>query len=154
MGKSKDYQVEEALRVKDEESIADIDQSIVNTIDHSRYWKDALVVINDWAQYNSAKKLYYNALHKETYHRVKEIIDKYYGGNVSNIARRREELSDNLDIGLSNFLDDCEKEHVEEISRDWLYDHLQNGNDYEKMRKKILRRLGKNRWPVSLKDLI
>ena len=124
--------------------------------DTSLYWLSALDLVNVWARYQAAKKLYINATHDETQHRVWSVVadEKYYGGSLSRLRRRESNLSSQLDEVLAGFERICHLYEVEAVSREWLYDNLKDARDYASYRGKCQRRVADHSAPaVSLKDL-
>ena len=121
------------------------------------YWEYALGVINLWARYQAAKKLYINATHEETRRRVQSVVNdkKYYGGSTRKIYDRKESLSYQLSRKLAGFADVCEFYGVEPVTREWLYDHLKEAKDYASYRGRCQRRFKKpEKYPaISLQEL-
>ena len=121
------------------------------------YWQYSLDVVNKWAKYQAAKKLYVNATHDETRHRVQAVVnsEKYYKGSVSRIYEQEKALSYQLSRLLVEYRDICDFFGVEPVTREWLYDHLKDASDYASYRGKCQRRLEKfGKYPaVSLKHL-
>ena len=118
------------------------------------YWTAARNLVDWWANYNAVKKLYYNATHKETYHKVQHVVVSHYGGSVVKVKRREDDLSDCVDASLDRFEIVCEDFGVEPVNRDWLYTYLKEAKDYQSLRGKIDRRLNKGADPVSLKEFV
>ena len=133
------------------------DDDLARKLPSRIYWQYALDVVNKWAKYQAKKKLLINATHEETRHRVQGVVndEKYYGGSVTKIRESRDALSYQLDRLLSEFVDICEFFEVEPVSREWLYDHLEDAKDYASYRGKCQTRLKKpSKYPaVSLRDL-
>ena len=121
------------------------------------YWQYSLDVVNKWAKYQAAKKLYINATHDETRHRVQAVVDskKYYNGSVNRIFEQEKALSYQLSRLLVEYRDICDFFGVESVKREWLYDHLKDASDYASYRGKCQRRLkNPNKYPaISLKSL-
>ena len=118
------------------------------------YWTVAKSIVDWWAQYNAAKKLYYNATHEETRHKVQHVVQKHYFGNPDRIKSREKDLSFCVDACLDRFEMICEDLKIEPVTRDWLYHHLKASKDYQSLRGKIDRRQKNGVEPVSLKTLV
>ena len=80
--------------------------------------------------------------------------DKYYGGKASMVKNRENELSGNVDLSIDMFQSVCVENHVEMINREWLYDYLKDSNDYEKLRRKIERKMKNFYEPISLREMV
>ena len=137
---------------KEIDEIEEIEKKEVK-LDSRQYWGKALEVVNIWAKYQGVKKLYINATHDETKHRVKKVVDGYYGGRVARVRDHEQELSLAVDRLLNEFATVCNSFGVEKISRDWLYRKLTNSKDYNSYRKKCERRLDKAKPAVSLREM-
>lgn len=125
-----------------------------STFDSSRlYWFFSKEIIDLWSQYNSKKKLYIAATHSETYFKIKDIVDKYYGGDANRIKKAENMLSIELDGKLERFEKYCSKLGIESVSRDWLYRNVVDGKAAAKYRGKINRKAYKSAPVKSIKDL-
>ncbi len=118
------------------------------------YWKDALIVINDWGKYLQAKKLYINATHDETFFKVEHVIRNSFDGSVKKIKFREMELSKNVDCALTMFDTVCNQYGVEPVNKNWLFNNLKDGDDLQKIRAKAERRQAANKPAESLKNLV
>ena len=121
---------------------------------YERYWNVAYDLVRVWGQYNGVKKLYYNATHSETRHRVWHVVAKHYGGSVNRVKEREYDLDCQVDACLCGFDSTCMDFGINSVSRDWLYDNLKCSADYASLRGKIERRRNKDAKPVSLKTLM
>lgn len=117
------------------------------------YWEVALELINAWSTYNKNKKLYVNATHKETEHRVAHVTSEYYGDNPELIRKSEKKWSKEVDKTLQTFTDICNDHHISTVTRHWLYENIPNGNKAASYRKKIKRRKDKNAPIVPLAKL-
>ena len=131
----------------------DVEEAKEPSEDYSDYWKAALIVINDWSEYMGKKKLYINATHEETRHKVAHIIDESFGGSLGKLKSRENELSENVNLAVMTFEPICAKYKVAPVSRDWLYHNLKESRDYESIRNKCQNRLENNKKPETLKGL-
>ena len=125
----------------------------VEVSDNRPYWAAARAVVDTWAKYQSAKWVLFNATHEETKHAVAAVIDRYYDGSMQALITTEAQRSAEVDSMVKWFETICKNRHVEPISRDWLYHHLECDKDYASYRGKIDRRAEKNKPPVSLKEL-
>lgn len=132
--------------------IEEIERNVIE-LDPRQYWQKALDVINAWSKYQSVKKLYINATHDETRHRVQRVVDGYYGGRVERVRNHERELSLTVDRLLGEFRTICDSFRVESVSRNWLYHKLADAKAYDSYRKKCERRLNKAKAVVSLREL-
>ena len=122
-------------------------------LDSREYWQLAGELINAWAQYQAKKKLFVNATHEETWHKVWDVIVKNYDGDVRRVRRHEQKLSIQVDIKLNNFDRICGKFKVEPVSRQWLYENLKDSKDYASYRGKCDRRKAFIKPAESLKDI-
>lgn len=118
------------------------------------YWYKAIELIYAWAKYQRKKKLWANATSKETYHKVKYIIDNFYGGDIKRLVRHKNALSDDVDDKVKSFNEVCAVQGVKPINREWLFHNLKESKDYDSLRKKCTRRYNKNKASEPLEDLI
>lgn len=118
------------------------------------YWQAALKLVYAWGEYLGKKKLYINATHPETAHRVQKVVDDSFKGSTKKLKDRENETSENVNAKLSEFDEECKKSGVETVSRYWLYEHLKNGKDTKKIRGKITSRKNSAKPAESLKNLI
>ena len=118
------------------------------------YWSEALALIATWADYQAKKKLFINATHAETSHKVSHVIAKYYNGGLEGVSRCKKELSLKVDESLEKFKKISEALGLEPVSRDWLYHNLKNSSDYESLKRKCRRRFLAAKPPESLKTLV
>ncbi|MDO5452063.1 MAG: hypothetical protein Q4F56_03155 [Candidatus Saccharibacteria bacterium] len=142
----------------DEQDDADLDsleRPAVIYFDTAPYWYAAVDVINAWSKYQSVKKLYVNATHGETRHRVWSVVasKKYYNGSVQRVSNREKELFYLVQAALGEFKTICQFYGVEPVDLDWLYDHLKESKDYASYRNKCKRRAIQCKPAVSLKEL-
>lgn len=146
-GFSDDYEVWDEI-----DEICEAEKSAAE-IEPRWYWAKAIEVINIWAKYQSLKKLYVNATHDETKHRVRKVIDGYYGGRVERVRNHEQELSLAVDRLLNEFAMICDMYGVEKISRDWLYRKLESASHYNSYRRKCERRMNKSKPAISLREI-
>ena len=123
--------------------------------DTGPYWRTATKVIDAWSTYQGVKKLYVNATHEETRHRVWPVVasEKYYKGSVQRVSNREKELFYLVQAALGEFKTICQFYGVEPVDLDWLYDHLKESKDYASYRNKCKRRAIQCKPAVSLKEL-
>ncbi len=131
----------------------DTESSTEPAVDYSDYWKAALNVINDWSAYNGKKKLYINATHEETKHKVASVIEKSFNGSLGNLKSRENELSENVNLAIMTFEPICSKYGIKPVNRDWLYHNLKESRDYESIRKKCQRKMDSGKRPEDLRNL-
>lgn len=120
----------------------------------TEYWECALNLIYAWGEYLGKKKLYINATHPETAHRVQTVVDNSFNGSTRRLKDRENETSRIVDEKLAKFEEECTDFGVETVSRHWLYEHLKDGNDTKSIRGKITSRKNSAKPAESLKNLI
>ncbi|MBQ3352829.1 hypothetical protein IJG89_00545 [Candidatus Saccharibacteria bacterium] len=121
-------------------------------IDPTPYWEACLNLVNAWADYQKVKKLLINAQFDETEHKVRPVVDGYWG-DINKLQCSVDERSQLVDSALRCHELLCSRYGVEPVSRDWLYHRLLGAKDYASYRGKIQRRKARYKEPVSLKKL-
>ena len=126
-----------------------------------RYWSAMLGVVNAWAHYNTAKKLYISATSPETKHKVSHVVSRYFGGDPEKIVDYKFALMVPLEYELANFKKVCDEAGIKQPyttaqngDLNWLFNNLEDGDDYEKIRNKIYRRLKRLAAPQPIEDLV
>lgn len=120
-----------------------------------------LGVVNAWAHYNTAKKLYISATSPETKHKVSHVVSRYFGGDPEKIVDYKFALMVPLEYELANFKKVCDEAGIKQPyttaqngDLNWLFNNLEDGDDYEKIRNKIYRRLKKLAAPQPIEELV
>jgi len=122
-------------------------------VDNVSYWLFLKEVIDVWMQYLSKKKLYINVTYEETYHKVAHVVAKYYDGNTGKIKKAEQTLSCTLNGKLERFEKYCSQTGVKPVTRDWLYQNVQDGKKAASYRSKIDRRINNGASPVHPENL-
>lgn len=128
-------------------------EKIVTVADPCAYWQKAADLIRAWAKYQSIKKLYINATHDETRHKVWPVVMKYHGGSVQRVHNYEQELALKVKRILAEFDVVCAEYGVEPVSLEWLYQKMKDKNDYASYRRKCERRMKKVKPATSLREL-
>ena len=126
-----------------------------------KYWMALLGVVNAWAEYNRLKKLYTNATSPDTRHKVQHVVARYYFGQPERILDQRDASLTPLEYELQSYYDICEKigmkasfSRTRNSDLNWLFNHLEDSDDYDSVRGKIKRRLNKMTLPQPFEELI
>ena len=119
----------------------------------SIYWKRALEVVNAWSKYQAKKKLFQDANNPETAHRVREVVEKYYGGDAERISFSVNKTRNQFRQALRDFQGTCKVSEVEAIDVAWLEEHVTNAKAAGSLRGKIKRRLNKKAPIVALSEI-
>ena len=120
---------------------------------NATYWRAAENLVNAWSNYQAKKKLYINATHNETRHKVWKVVMDNYDGDVRKLKYHEERLSIEVDDYLERFEMACGYLGIESVSRDWLYRNLRNAKEYDSLRQKCRRRLNSKKPAQSLKEI-
>lgn len=125
------------------------------------YWLSILGLVNAWAKYNWAKKLYINATSPETKKEVWPVVVKYFGGDVEKIADYRWMLTTPLEYELASYARACEGAEIkppftaaQNKDLNWLFNHLKDADDYKSIRGKVKRRLEGMKMPEPIETLV
>ena len=117
------------------------------------YWSTALALINAWSEYQAKRKLYINATCAATSHKVLDIINKHYKGNLQLLKNEMRKLYANVDRMLTVFRYCCEKFHLDTVDTMWLRRNLMQSSEYKSLRGKCQRRMNAGKAPVSLREI-
>lgn len=154
-GEQLQFKIEERddPRTWSDEIVPDCEKIINIDAYTQQYWEMALYIVNLWSGYRGRCKLYNTASNERTKHRVRNVLDKYYKGNLDVLMRATNQDAQELQWALESFADICAKVYVKSIDWGWLESHITDGKDAASYRGKIQRRLAKVKTPVSLCDL-
>lgn len=148
------YDKDHFFEERDDERTYIEEEKLDRTLDIIVYWMAASMLLKTWSKYRSIAKLYFNATHEETRHAVWHVIIQSYGGSLDRVIDHEGEMSELVNYKLKDFNEICEEFEVDGVSRQWLYDHLKNKDDYRKLRDKISRRIKSRSQAESLHNLV
>lgn len=116
-----------------------------------RYWRRMLGMLKAYGAYTGRRKLYTNVCDPLTYHSVKHVLDKDFGGSEYRLRNRVHDLDEQFQFTINELNELAKYFKVETLKRREIERLVEDESTRRKMRDAINRHIEKGDKPFSLR---